>query len=133
MRIMRPITVLFGLAVFLQSYSATAKDERADKPLSALEQQHKRLTEEGERASRARPPSPRPATPPSNGIVQIPIDMTKTTLELKDQRTRPTDVAPPARGRDQLLPRSQSQPPPPPPPPPCFYAPGMKTANLVKA
>jgi primary-amine oxidase len=94
-------------------------------PLNATEALHRRLTEEGERASRAMPPSPPPAIPPNNGIVQIPIDTTKTVLNLKGQSGQPNaSVAQSVAGVS-----SRRRPPDT---PPCFSAPGMRVASLIK-
>jgi len=94
-------------------------------PLNASEALHRRLTEEGERASRAMPPSPPPAIPPNNGIIQIPIDTTKTVLNLKGQSVQPKVSA-----AQSIAGVSRRRPPPQ--YPPCFSAPGMKVASLVK-
>src|ERR1700741_1018257 len=103
---------------------ATAKRERPAKPLSALELQHKRMTEEGARSSRAIV-SPGPTSTPNNGIVQVPIDTNVTYLESKGGIPQSSSTVPASRDGGSH--------PSPPPAPPCFYAPGMKTASLVKA
>jgi primary-amine oxidase len=105
-----------GLAVVLPVGSAMAQIRDL-----ALDRQHQLLVEQGERASRAIPPSPRPAVPLNNGIEQIPIDTSRSNEFFKEDGKQP-DAQTLRSGRRESA-----------PPPRCPYSPGMKTASLVKA
>lgn len=136
-----------ALAALLSTADARAADRRPSdaapaRPsdsisLTAAELQHKRQTQEGERSSRAMPPQPL-KTLPNNGIQQIPIDTSRAFLEPKGagrswNDALPSDVLNGAASRTATG-SVQAQPLPWPPPftPPCFYAPGIKTASLVR-
>jgi primary-amine oxidase len=67
----------------------SAHQARPPAPNQALDRERQRRVQEGERASRARPPSPPPASPPNNGIEQIPIDMTGNDGHPSGQPTCP--------------------------------------------
>jgi primary-amine oxidase len=108
--------LLKGFAVLLSTGAANAVDKRAPIPDAVLEREHRLRVEQGERASRAIPPSPRPAVAPNNGIEQIPIDPRRSSGVFKED----------GKQLDAETLEAASAPP-------CPHSPGMKTASLVKA
>jgi primary-amine oxidase len=121
---------LVGLAAWLPAIGAAAEQTRPaarqthpsahqtrpPTPNPTLDRERQRRVQEGERASRARPPSPPPASPPNNGIEQIPIDVTRNDGGFADRKPRDAERATGAAST-----------------PTCPYKSGLKTASLFKA
>lgn len=92
MGVLKPIRsrlALAGLAACLAGSAATARDDRPA-PANERAAEHRRLTEEGERASRA----PRPGIPPARAIVQSP----ERTVIDGQSLTDPAPACPAATG-----------------------------------
>jgi Copper amine oxidase, enzyme domain len=107
-----------SLAVVLPTAFAATIDRRPVAPNDAFENEHRRMVEEGEQASRTKQPSPPPVSPPNNGIEQIAIDESQTSGNLSKKDLQQLD-----RDTSRVLPST---------PPPCPFIKGMKTASLVK-
>ena len=80
---------VMGLAVLLSIGSAMAQVRRPPMSDADRDRQHRLLVEQGERASRATPPSPDPAVAPNNGIEQIPIDTGRSSGSFKEDGKQP--------------------------------------------
>jgi hypothetical protein len=108
--------------VFLSASPAPAQPVAVPTPDAARENLHRHLTEQGERVSRAfRQPLP---APPSNGIVQIPLDDSETVA--------PADGDAQRRSGPRIPIPSRVPPCPHPTLNPLTQLP-MKTASLVKS
>lgn len=124
MRAMRRTTttlLVMGLTVLLPIGIATAQTKRPPppRPDDARYREHQRRIAEGERASRARPPSP-PRTPPlDDGIEQIPVDTSRRSGFFKEDGKQPDAETLRLRGPGTTLPL-------------CPTDPLWKTATFVK-
>jgi hypothetical protein len=117
----RAATMLVALALagLLSTGAAIAQAKRPSVSDEARYREHRRLTEEGERASRAMPPSPAREKPLDDGIEQIQIDASKRSGFFKDESKEPNaDVA-------RLSAAGVT--------PQCPYQQGWKIAGFVKA
>ena len=109
-----------GLAGLLSIATAFAQPKRPPASDDERYREHRRLTEQGERNSRAVPPSPPRATPLDDGIEQIPIDISAKSGFFKEE-----GKAPDAEALRLPVPSSAA--------PQCPYQAGWKIGSFVKA
>jgi primary-amine oxidase len=114
-----------GLTVLLPTVIAMAQDRRLPRSDDPRYREQRRLIEESERASRARPPSPPRAPPIDDGVQQIPIDTSRRSGFFKEEGKEPDVETLRLRGPDSTA------------PPLCPYDPSAippwKIASFVKA